>query len=78
MGNLLYKGYVGTAEVSFEDRCLHGELLFIDDLITYEGDTVDELELAFTAAVERYLAYCDETGKPRKITYKNDTKIRFS
>jgi predicted HicB family RNase H-like nuclease len=64
MSNLKYKGYTGTIEASIEDDCLHGEILFINDLITYEGNTVAEIKSSFEEAVDRYLAYCEETGKP--------------
>ena len=64
MSNLKYKGYAGTIEVSIEDGCLHGSILFINDLITYEGNTVEEIKASFEDAVNRYLAYCEETGKP--------------
>jgi predicted HicB family RNase H-like nuclease len=64
MSKLRHKGYAGTIEVSIEDGCLHGSILFINDLITYEGNTVEEIKASFEEAVDRYLAYCEETGKP--------------
>lgn len=60
---LLHKGYAGSTEVSHEDGCLHGRVLFIDDLITYEADTVPELQAAFKEAVDRYLEHCKAIGK---------------
>lgn len=60
---LRHQGYQGSIEVSLEDGCLHGRILFIDDLITYEGDTVPELGANFAASVERYLADCAACGK---------------
>jgi predicted HicB family RNase H-like nuclease len=60
---LVHKGYAGSTEVSLEDGCLHGRVLFIDDLITYEADTVPELQAAFKDAVDRYLAHCELIGK---------------
>ncbi len=60
---LLHKGYAGSTEVSHEDGCLHGRVLFIDDLITYEGETVPELQSAFRQAVDRYLEHCKAIGK---------------
>jgi predicted HicB family RNase H-like nuclease len=64
MSKLKHKGYAGTIEVSIEDGCLHGSILFINDLITYEGNTVEEIKSSFEEAIDRYLAYCEETGKP--------------
>jgi predicted HicB family RNase H-like nuclease len=61
---LSHKGYTGSIEVSFEDNCLHGRVLFIEDIVTYEGETAVDLALAFNDAVDRYITYCKETGKP--------------
>ena len=56
MNKLSHKGYTGSIEVSFGDNCLHGRILFIDDIVTYEGETVDELATSFKDAVDRYVA----------------------
>lgn len=50
-----YKGYAGTSEYSAEDGCCHGKIAYISDLITYDGDSPENVELAFLEAVERYL-----------------------
>lgn len=60
---LTHNGFFGSQEISLEDNCLHGQLLYIDDVIVYEGDTPQELEQNFIQAVERYLSYCASTGK---------------
>lgn len=52
---LEHRGYIGTAEVSLEDNCLHGRLKFIKDLVTYEAQTVAGLKAAFVKAVDDYL-----------------------
>lgn len=73
---LSHAGFSGTSEVSHEDNCLHGKVLFIDDLITYEGDTPSELKAAFMSAVDRYLAYCERTGKPANRPYSGTFNVR--
>jgi predicted HicB family RNase H-like nuclease len=73
---LSHLGFHGTAEVSYEDDCLHGKVLFIDDLITYEGGTPAGLKAAFIDAVDRYLAYCERTGKPANKPYSGTFNIR--
>ena len=72
-----YKGYTGSIEVSIEDDCLHGEILFIDDIITYEGTGVEELRTSFTEAVDRYISYCEETGKPANKPYSGTFNVRI-
>jgi predicted HicB family RNase H-like nuclease len=76
MNNLTYKGYTGTIEASIEDGCLHGQLLFITDIITYEGDTVDDIKISFEEAVDHYLAYCQDTGKPANKPYSGTFNVR--
>ena len=58
MNKLSHKGYTGSIEVSLEDNCLHGRVLFIEDIVTYEGETVDDLATSFKDAVDRYVTYC--------------------
>ena len=74
MAMMKYKGYMGTIEVSLEDDCLYGEILFIKDTITYEASTVSKLETAFRNAVDDYLAFCEEEGvvplKPASGTFQ--------
>ena len=68
MNHLEYKGYYGSIEYSKDDKCLYGKVLgMTKDSITYEGNTVDELENDFRDAIESYLEGCNDLGiKPRK------------
>lgn len=77
MNKFKYKGYTGTIEASIEDGCLHGKILFIDDIITYEGNTVDDIKTSFEEAVDRYLVYCNETGRPANKPYSGTFNVRI-
>ena len=68
MNHLEYKGYYGNIEYNKDDKCLYGKVLgMTKDLISYEGNTVEELENDFRNAIESYLEGCNELGiKPRK------------
>ncbi|MES2321687.1 MAG: hypothetical protein V4633_05440 [Pseudomonadota bacterium] len=59
---LSHDGYSGSAEISFEDDCLHGKILYISDLVTYEAETVAGLRLAFESAVDNYVEQCAVMG----------------
>ena len=76
ISKLTHKGFTGSFEVSLEDDCIIGRVMFIDDIITYEGATVPELTLNFKAAVERYLAYCKKTGKAANKPYSGTFNVR--
>lgn len=77
---MIYKGYIGSIEVSEEDNCLFGKVLALphDTMITYEGNTVSELRDDFHGAVDDYLAHCEAEGiEPRK-SYSGALNIRIS
>lgn len=54
---LYYRGYTGRVYYSQEDSCYHGIVQNIKSLVSYEGDTLEELEEDFHGAVDDYLAY---------------------
>ncbi len=58
-----YKGYVGTVEYSAEDGCFIGRIHGISDIVSFEGESVKELETDFRNAVECYLSTCAGLGK---------------
>jgi predicted HicB family RNase H-like nuclease len=73
---LIHKGFTGSFEVSLEDECLVGRVLFIDDIITFEGDTVPAITAEFQAAVDRYLLHCEASGKPANKPFSGTFNVR--
>jgi len=73
-----YKNYVGTVEYSEEDKCLFGRLLGINDVISYEGESVVELRTAFQEAVDDYLETCEKIGKTPQRPYSGKVMLRIS
>lgn len=73
---LKYKNYIGSVEYDLTDKCLFGKILFIDDLVTYEGNTIEELENAFHEMVDDYLETCKEIGKEPQKAYSGSFNIR--
>jgi predicted HicB family RNase H-like nuclease len=61
--SLKYKDYIGSIEYNPKDKCLFGKLLFIDDLISYEGEKINDLEHNFKDAVDDYIQSCAELRK---------------
>jgi predicted HicB family RNase H-like nuclease len=74
---LTYKGFTGSIEVSIEDGCLHGRILFINDIVSYEGNTVEEIKVEFERAADRYIEYCAKTGKQANKPYSGTFNIRI-
>ena len=77
MTHLQYKGYNGTIEPQLEDETLFGQILFINDTITYESDSVAGLKKEFETSVDDYLAFCKEVGKEPNKPFKGSFNIRI-
>lgn len=57
--SITYKGYTGSVEYSPEDKCFFGEVQGIPSLISYEGQTLEELEADFRDSIDYYLELCE-------------------
>jgi len=77
MNTLKYKGYVGSVAYSEPDKVFFGTLEGIDDLVTYEGESVQELTAAFHEAVEDYLAFCQDHGEKPQKSYTGTFNVRI-
>lgn len=75
---LRYKGYEGSIDVSAEDDVLHGQVLFINDVVSYEGETIPELRQSFESAVDDYLELCEKTGTEADKPFKGTFNVRVT
>lgn len=59
MDYLEYRGYKGSIEYSQEDNCFFGRVLNVndEDLVLYEGTTLEELQKDFEEGVDLYIEY---------------------
>ena len=60
---LQYKDYTGHVEFDAEARLFHGEVIDLQDVVTFQGTSVKELEEAFRDSVDDYLEFCKERGE---------------
>ena len=75
---LEHKGFYGTAEYSSEEEVFYGKIIGINNLITFEGDSVTSLKDSFTEAVEDYIALCKEVGEHPLKSFKGSFNVRLS
>ena len=79
MNSLLsYKNYNGTVEYSREDSCLFGKVVGIKSLLSYEGNSVQELEQDFCKVIDEYLEDCRERNVEPEQPYKGTFNVRIS
>ena len=82
MGMLAYKGFLGSIEWDVESKLLHGKILFVSDLVTYEAKDETELCREFEAAVEDHVTTCKQLGRkpPKpfsgKLSVKADIQVQ--
>ena len=75
---MTYKGYVGQVEFDDEANVFHGEVINTRDVITFQGESVNELRQAFTDSVDDYLAFCTERGEKPEKPYSGKLIVRMS
>ncbi len=74
---LKYKDFIGSIEVSTEDKCLFGKLLYVNDLVTYEAKTISALEKEFKKAVNDYLETCNKLDREPSKPFKGTLNVRI-
>lgn len=63
-----HKGYVGRITSVDENRgILHGDVVDLDDVITFQGRTLEELTQAFKDSVEDYLEFCAQRSQDPEV-----------
>ena len=62
INSMIYKGYTASMVFDAEDKIIVGRVLYIDDIISFHGESVSEFESNFQATVEDYLAASKELG----------------
>jgi predicted HicB family RNase H-like nuclease len=74
---LKHNNYLGSVEFDIEGGILFGKILFINDIITYEGDTITELTSQFKDAVTDYLATCETLHRQPQKAHSGSLNIRI-
>lgn len=71
---MTYKGFFGTSESSTFDGLWvwHGKVWLEKDFVGYHGETYEEFEAAFRAAVDDYLQTCKSVKKQPESSPKAD------
>lgn len=75
---LKYKGFIGSVHYASEDRVFYGKIEGVNDLITFEGSNVDDLEEGFQYMVDEHLKDCHKNNIPVEKSYKGNLNIRLS
>lgn len=74
---LKYKGYHGKVELDEEAGLLHGEIIDLNDVVTFQGRTVEEIQTAFKDSVDDYLDFCAERGEEPDKPFSGKLMLRL-
>ncbi|MBK7867687.1 MAG: type II toxin-antitoxin system HicB family antitoxin [Ignavibacteriales bacterium] len=58
-----YKGYEAVVNYDEEAKIFSGEVINTKDVITFQAESVSELEKAFHDSVDDYLEFCESRGE---------------
>jgi len=75
---LTFEDYIGSVHFNADDEVFFGKIEGIEDLITFEGNSVLEVKAAFEEAVHDYIELCKENGKNIEKSYKGSFNVRIA
>ena len=76
MSIITYKGYTGKVEIDIDSGFLHGRILDINDVITFQGKTIEEIKQDFQDGVDDYLEFCADLGREPDRFYSGNLPFR--
>ncbi|HMR99057.1 MAG TPA: type II toxin-antitoxin system HicB family antitoxin [Anaerolineales bacterium] len=72
-----YKGYVGKVEIDDDAGILYGEVINVRDVITFEGESVDDVQKAFRDSVDDYLDFCAKRKESPEKPFSGKFVVRL-
>ena len=75
---ITYNGFIGSVHFSAEDKVFYGKVEGITDLISFEGETVSQLEEGFKYMVDEHIKDCTRNNISPEKSYKGNLNIRLS
>src|SRR3989338_11487216 len=73
-----YKEYLAEISLDEEAGIFHGEISNIRDVVTFQGNSVEELQKEFALSVEDYLAFCKNRGETPDRVFSGKLLLRMT
>jgi predicted HicB family RNase H-like nuclease len=78
MNIIRYQGYLGKFDYDPQTKSFHGRVLNIQDIVTFAGHSIEELEQALQDSVEDYIEFCREVGKEPDKPFSGKFQVRVT
>jgi predicted HicB family RNase H-like nuclease len=75
---LSYKGFIGSVHFSSHDDVFFGKVEGINDLITFEGDSVNELKTAFRYVIDEHIKDCEKENIQIETGYNGSLHLELT
>lgn len=75
---MTHGNYMAIIELDEEAGLFHGEVINTRDVLTFQGQTPDELKAAFADTIADYADWCRERGKEPEKPYSGNFTVRLS
>lgn len=71
-----HKGYIGEVEFDPSIDAFHGRVLGLQDVVTFQGRSLDELRREMAESIDDYLEFCAKVGKDPERPYRGEFLVR--
>lgn len=71
-----YRGYTAVLEFDPSVDRFHGRVIGLQDVVTFEGRSIDELRREMEESIEDYLDFCAKVGKEPERPYRGEFIVR--
>jgi predicted HicB family RNase H-like nuclease len=71
-----YKGYTGVFEFDPSIDAFHGRIVGLQDVVTFQGRSLEELRREMAESVDDYLELCAEIGKEPERAFRGEFLVR--
>ena len=71
-----YEGYTGVFEFDPSIDAFHGRVVGLQDVVTFQGRSLEDLRREMADSVEDYLELCAEVGKTPEKPYRGEFLVR--
>ncbi|GHT39919.1 hypothetical protein AGMMS49965_07300 [Bacteroidia bacterium] len=75
---LTYRGFLGSVHFSSEDNVFFGKVEGVNDLITFEGETVQTLTDAFRYVIDEHINDCENENTSVEGNYKESFNVSYA
>ena len=78
MSKMTYKGYIGQVEYDDDCKIFTGTVINTRTVITFQGESVSEINKEFHMSVDDYLDWCKEENVSPEKPYSGRFNIRLT